>query len=717
MKPTIRILLVLLLALGVCFSGISCDSPQKPKKRSSSKKKEEKKKTPPKPVVEEIPVVPVKPPLPQDLKTWGKKDFFRAREEGDDRLDEACALLGAPFENKPSAVGAVEILRSILTPLPIPEMPDIPKPVKTEDMTSQEFNRLELAYKKKIKEEEDKIKNIPKLNSRTIAAIIEILGQNGDDAAWKLLVDLVQRRQTVDDDTDIEKNVVQTILSHPRSNNLDLIFQMITQPSVFLKPVIPLNEERGKRRITSTQVRTMAIEWMKKYSDPEFRERVTDYLLAHPEDRELKTLAVPYLISGLVGNIRCMHKIYMSPNFLNQVDREKVERLFLNCSAAAFASITNQVSKSGKPTPDEVFKELSMSVFDQQLNDDSNVASNAENNADEATEETAQDNANPESYTENPATENEQPEKGTSWRIQPYVDTQINDAYKLMAFHPEYAIMILDVVWQNDFIARQKQSWEGKMEFKNREDPTARFLLALPLAGQRQYWDDFFTSAYQNGPLVIDKIPLMGYMPTDFGLILELKKIKRNVLPPSQQKKPTSSKNSRYNAAKQRQIELQGAWMEFVRLAVKIQMDRCANAAAVQKAKQINVDQLKARTPFTIPEGAHVLSEYHMILPNEYTKNLQGIQIDPVEIHYVQFQWDVPAMTIPSKVKYKEATAKMRFNTLRSSDMGSLWFEYTNPECTESFDIRIPVVGQSKEDLKEYPKGPVQVMSIRVRSN
>lgn len=715
MKPTIRILLVLLLAMGVCFSGFSCGSPKKkPKKRSSSSEKvEEKKKTPPKPVVEEIPVVPVKPPLPQDLKAWGKKDFFRAREEGNDRLDEACALLGAPFENKPSAANAVEILRSILTPLPIPEMPDIPKPVKTEDMEPKEFNRLEQAYKKRIKAEEDKIRNIPKLNSRTIAAIIEILGQNGDDAAWKLMVDLVQRRQTVDDDSDIEKNVVQTILAHPRSNNLDLIFQMITQPSVFLKTAIPLNEERGRRRITPTQVRTMAIEWMKKYSDPEFRGRVTDYLLAHPEDRELKTLAVPFLISGLVGNIQCMHKIYMAPNFLTPVDREKVERLFLNCSAAAFASITNQVSKSGRPSPDDVFKELQMNAYDQQYNDNSNDASNAEDN----TEQTAQDDANPESDSDNPASENELPPEGSSSRIEPYVDTQINDSYKLMTFHPEYAIMILDVVWQNDFIARQKQSWEGKMEFKNREDANARFLLALPLVGQRQYWDDYFTSAYQNGPLVIDKIPLMGYMPTDFGLILELKKIKRNVLPPTQQKKPTSSKNSGYNAAKQRQIELQGAWMEFVRQAVKMQMERCANAAAVQKAREVNVDQLKARTPFTIPEGAHVLSEYHMILPNEYTKNLQGIEIDPVEIHYVQFQWDVPAMTIPSKVKYKEATAKMRFNTLRSSDMGSLWFEYTNPECTESFDIRIPVVGQSKEDLKEYPKGPVQVMSIRVRSN
>ena len=157
--------------------------------------------------------------------------------------------------------------------------------------------------------------------------------------------------------------------------------------------------------------------------------------------------------------------------------------------------------------------------------------------------------------------------------------------------------------------------------------------------------------------------------------------------------------------------------MEFVRQAVKMQMERCSNAAAVQKTLEVNVDKLKSRTPFNIPEEAHVLSEYHMILPNEKTKEIQGVQIDPVEVHYVQLQWNVPAFSIPSKIKYKDALAKQRLNAQRSSDMGSLWFEYTTPDCTESFDIRIPVVGQSKEELKESPKGPVQVMSIRVRSN
>lgn len=289
----------------------------------------------------------------------------------------------------------------------------------------------------------------------------------------------------------------------------------------------------------------------------------------------------------------------------------------------------------------------------------------------------------------------------------------------MMAFQPEYAIMILNVVWQNDFITRQKQTWEKTSEFKNRDtDATARFLMALPLQGYRQYWDDFFTTAYQDGPLKIDKMPLMGYMPTDYGVLLELKKVKRNVLPPTQQKKPpVSSRNTNAYKVKQRQIELQSSWMEFVRQAVKLQMERCSLAAEVQKTLEVNVDQYKARTPFNIPEDAHVLCEYHMILPNEKTKEIQGIQIDPIEIHYVQFQWDVPAFTIPNKIKYKDALAKQRFNAPRSSDMGALWFEYTTPDCSESFDIRIPVSGQSKEELKEPPKGPVQVMSIRVRSN
>lgn len=706
MKPSIKILLVLLLAFGVCFGGMSCKPKEKPKPKTTTKKKDKpQKKAPPKPIQEDIPAAPVKPPLPQDLTQWGSKDFFRAREDGDDRLDEACALLGAPFENEPSAASAVEILRNILTPLPIPEMPDIPKPVKTEDMEQQEFNRLEQAYNKRIKAEEDKIKNIPKLNSRTIAAIIEILGQNGDDAAWKLMVDLVQRRQTIDDDSDIEKNVVQTILSHPRSNNLDLIFQMITQPGVFLKPVIPINEEKGRRRITSTQVRTQAIDWMKKNSDPEFRGRVTEYILAHPEDVELRSLAIPFLISPLVGNIECMYKIYMAPNILSPNDREKVERYFLNFSTGAYASITNQVAMSGKPTQIDVINALSTrpsgitpvnSVDNAQLDE---------------TDETSEDANSGQNTAQTP------PKKGTSWRIEPYADTQINDSFKMMTFQPEYATMILEVVWQNDFITRQKQTWEKNMEFRNREDANCRFLMALPLVGYRQYWDEYFTTAYQDGPLRIDKMPLMGYMPTDFGLLLELKKVKRNTLPPAQQKKPISSKNSNAYRIKQRQIELQSSWMEFVRLAVKMQMERCNCAAAVQKTLEINVDKLKARTPFNIPEDAHVLSEYHMLLPNERTKDIQGIQIDPVEIHYVQFQWDVPAFSIPTKIKYKDATTKQRFNAPRSSDMGSLWFEYTTPDCTESFDIRIPVGGQSKEDLKEPPKGPIQVMSIRVRSN
>ena len=711
MKPAIRILIVILLAFGVCFGGLSCKPKEKPKPKTSTKKKDKpKKKEPPKPVKEDVPAAPAKPPLPQDLTQWGSKDFFRAREEGNERLDEACALLGAPFENEPSAASAVEILRNILTPLPIPEMPDIPKPVKTEDMEQQEFNRLEQAYKRKVKAEEDKIKNIPKLNSRTIAAIIEILGQNGDDAAWKLMADLVQRRQTVDDDTDIEKNIVQTILSHPRSNNLDLIFQMITQPGVFLKPVLPINEEKGRRRITSSQVRTMAVDWMKKNSDPEFRGRVTEYIIAHPEDVELRTLAIPFLISPLVGNIECMYKIYMAPNLLNPNDREKVERYFLNFSTGAYASITNQVAMSGKPTQIDVINTLSARPLDQAPNSNANSDDNAQS---DETGETPED-ANSEQETAKTS-----PKKGTSWRIEPYVDTQINDSFKMMAFQPEYATLILNVVWQNDFITRQKQAWEKNMEFKSRDqDATSRFLMALPLVGYRQYWDEFFTTAYQDGPLKIDKMPLMGYMPTDFGILLELKKVKRNTLPPAQQKKPISSKtNNNAYRVKQRQIELQSAWMEFVRLAVKMQMERCNCAAAVQKTLEVNVDKLKARTPFVIPEDAHVLCEYHMILPNERTKEIQGIEIDPVEVHYVQFQWDGPSGMAYSKIKYKDATAKQRFNGPRSSDMGTLWFEYTNPNCTESFDIRVPVSGQSKEELKEPPKGPIQVMSIRVRSN
>ena len=706
MKPAIRILLVILLAFGVCFGGLSCKPKEKPKKPKSTKKVEKPKKPePPKPVKEEVPVVPAKPPLPQDLSQWGSKDFFRAREEGNERLDEACALLGAPFENEPSAASAVEILRYILTPLPIPEMPDIPKPVITEDMESREINRLEREYKAKVKAAEDKIKNIPTLNSRTIAAIIEILGQNGDDAAWKLMVDIVQRRQAIDDDSDIEKNVVQTILSHPRSNNLDLIFQMITQPGVFLKPVIPLNEEKGRRRLTPTQVRTMAIDWMKKNSDPEFRGRVTEYILAHPEDLELRTMAIPFLISPLIGNIECLYKIYMAPNLLNPNDRERVERYFLNCSASAYASITNQVAMVGKPSQMDVINALSRPLD----NTNPNPEANADNNGED--EETSED-ANPDQKVQTPQ------KKGTSWRIEPYVDTQINDSFKMMTFQPEYATMILNVVWQNDFIARQKQAWEKTMEFKSRDqDATSRFLMALPLTGYRQYWDEFFTTAYQDGPVKIDSIPLMGYMPTDFGLLLELKKVKRNVLPPTKKPVSNSVKNSNAYKVKQRQIELQSAWMEFVRLAVKMQMERCSNASAVQKTLGVNVDKLKSRTPFNIPEEAHVLSEYHMILPNERTKDIQGVQIDPVEVHYVQLQWNVPAFSIPSKIKYKDASAKQRLNAQRSSDMGSLWFEYTTPDCSESFDIRIPVVGQSKEELKESPKGPIQVMSIRVRSN
>ena len=710
MKPAIKILLVLLLAFGVCFGGLSCGPKEKPKPKSSTKKKDKpKKKEPPKPVKVEVPAAPAKPPLPQDLTQWGSKDFFRAREEGNDRLDEACALLGAPFENEPSAASAVEILRNILTPLPIPDMPNIPKPVITEDMEPREVNRLEREYKAKIKAEEDKIKSIPTLNARTIAAIIEILGQNGDDSAWKLMVDIVQRRQAIDDDADIEKNVVQTILTHPRSNNLDLIFQMITQPSVFLKPVIPLNEEKTRRRLTPTQVRTMAVDWMKKNSDPEFRGRVTEYILAHPEDVELRTLAIPFLISPLVGNIECMYKIYMAPNLLNPNDREKVERYFLNCSTGAYASITNQVAMSGKPTQIDVINALST----RPLNGTASAVPSpaAESNGEE---ETPSEDANPDQE----AVQKPQ-KKGTSWRIEPYVDTQINDSFKMMAFQPEYATLILNVVWQNDFITRQKQAWEKTMEFKSRDqDATSRFLMALPLVGYRQYWDEFFTTAYQDGPLKIDKMPLMGYMPTDFGILLELKKVKRNVLPPAQQKKPISSKtNTNAYRVKQRQIELQSSWMEFVRLAVKMQMERCNIAAAVQKTLEVDVEKLKARTPFIIPEDAHVLCEYHMVLPNERTKDIQGIQIDPVEIHYVQFQWDGPAGMAYSKIKYKDATAKQRFNAPRSSDMGSLWFEYTSPDCTESFDIRVPVAGQSKEELKEPPKGPIQVMSIRVRSN
>ena len=710
MKNFVRFLLILLLATGICFSGLSCKSKEEPKKKPSASKKKSKRKEPPKPVVEDAPAAPAKPPLPHDLTQWGKKDFYRAREEGDDRLDEACALLGAPFENEPSAASAVEILRYILTPLPLPEMPDIPKPVITEDMERSEINKLERDYKARIKAEEEKIKRVPKLNSRTIAAIIEILGQNGDDAAWKLMVDIVQRRQTLDDDSDIEKNVVQTILAHPRTNNLDLIFQMITQPNVFLKPVVPLNDERGRRRITPTQVRTMAVEWMKKNADPEFRERITDYILAHPEDVELRSLATPYLILPLVGNIRCMQKLYLASNLLNPSDREKVERYFLNCSAGAFASITNQASLAGKPMQIDVINALSARPLDNSQNADAYAATSPENADSENAEESETDQSAPQQTAQ---------KKGTSQRIEPYVDTQITDSFKMMASKPEYAIMILNVVWQDDFISRQKQSWEKTQEFKNRDtDATARFLMALPLPGYRHYWDEFFTAAYQEGPLKIDKMPLMGYMPTDFGVLMELKKVKRNVLPPAQQKKPpASARNSNAYKVKQRQIELQSAWMEFVRQAVKLLMDRCNLAAAVQKTLEVNVDQYKSRTPFNIPEDAHVLCEYHMILPNEKTKELQGIQIDPVEIHYVQFQWDVPAFTIGTKLKYKDALAKQRFNGPRSSDMGSLWFEYTTPDCSESFDIRVPVAGQSKEELKEPPKGPVQVMSIRVRSS
>lgn len=715
MKTPFRLLIVLLTILSLFCVSCSSESGSGSKagKTSSSKKEPPKKKKKKKTVevvqpVPEEPKVPPKPPLPTDLSSWTKADFLRAREEGNSKLDEACLLLGKPFAGKPTAANAVDILHSVLAPLPIPEMNVIPKPVFNEDTEPSDRRRIEEEYKRKVREEEERVKNIPELNSRTIAAFIEILGQNGDTSAWKLLLDMLQRRFTVDDDSDIDEPIVKTILKYPRSNNINIIFLMITQPESLLQTTLPVSEDNKKRRISPSQIRKLALGWMEKNSYPDFREQVTDYIIAHPENEELKNLAIPLLVTNKAGNIRCMKKLYLTGGLLTPQDQSSLERYFLECSAAAFASITNQATLGGRMSA----QELSSVVPAEKTPDPaSGEAEKPENASDAANQASSQENF-PAPQSETSQTPN-MAESSTPY--EPYQDCTLGtiDALKIMALHPEYALQILEVVWSDDFINQQYAIWDARREFRDKErDANARFLLALPLEGKREYWRDFFDSIYQDGPANLQRSPLVGYSPLDPGILLELKRLKRNTLPPSVRK--NTNNKSRGAAARERQIAFQGSWMEMVRQAVKFQMERCYSASAVQKTLRINDPKIKARTPWKVPEDAKILCEYHMILSQGDVKDIPNIAIAPYEIHYMQIQWKGRAILIPQMFKYNdEGVPRIRYRGPRSSDKEYVWFEYNKSDYSQSLDIRVQL---KSEDLKSEVEAPIQIMSIRVRS-
>ena len=184
-----------------------------------------------------------KPPLPDDVATWKKEDYYRARQETDPKLLEAVVYLGEKFPGSDHAArGLTELLKPrIEEPPPAesepapPQMPGstppgmMPPRAGPHRQNMGPYPPVAGHYNPNVRQHNQGG------NKKLIETIVDVLAGNGSESAQHTLEAILTGELTTEDDHTAVEAVLSALVSHPSDENDALLFRVLTAPEA-LRP-------------------------------------------------------------------------------------------------------------------------------------------------------------------------------------------------------------------------------------------------------------------------------------------------------------------------------------------------------------------------------------------------------------------------------------------------------------------------------------------------
>ncbi len=137
-------------------------------------------------------------PLPDNVATWKKEDYFRARQENAPKLLSAIAYLGDKVRGSgPAAQGLAELLK--------------PQPAATPPASAQASKAGNARTAADV--------------AKLVATIVAALGNNGSEFARGVLEQIVAGSFATDDDAVAVEVALETLAAHPSAENDGLLLR------------------------------------------------------------------------------------------------------------------------------------------------------------------------------------------------------------------------------------------------------------------------------------------------------------------------------------------------------------------------------------------------------------------------------------------------------------------------------------------------------------
>jgi hypothetical protein len=251
------------------------------------------------------PTDPAKPPLADDIKTWKKDDYVRARRESHPKLAEALeyARKNARHDEK-NAQNFIDLLT----------------PIKQDVNPSNPGN-----YSQPV---------MP-ASPQVIETLIFALTENGTDLAKKILKEILAGEFITDDDRSAVDAVMKGMAFHPSEENDDLLVLLLTKPESVRKAAIS-SPAGAQPLMAAAELRTKAQEAMKSASDS-LRLKLADHFVKSSFD--VNDPAVQLLLQEDPANLRAQLALYQSEE-INKDTTAKLEQYFLNYASLAIGLTT-----------------------------------------------------------------------------------------------------------------------------------------------------------------------------------------------------------------------------------------------------------------------------------------------------------------------------------------------------------------------------------------
>jgi hypothetical protein len=242
------------------------------------------------------------PPLSEDVSTWKKDDYFRARKEKNPKLLLAIVYLSEKTRgSEPAAQGLAELL----TPLPVEppptsdsQEPGATPPVTPPDSTppgstppgqrgpmpvpggrgprpGQPLGRPGMGPAGSPSMPGQVPTNVPPPNpgeyTQLVEAIVNALGENNSASARKTLEQIITGNLKTDDDKTAVETSLKALAAHPCAENDALLLQAVTSP----EKVRPADREGP---YSAKDLQTKAFELVKTSTSIELRAKLAEWM-------------------------------------------------------------------------------------------------------------------------------------------------------------------------------------------------------------------------------------------------------------------------------------------------------------------------------------------------------------------------------------------------------------------------------------------------------